>query len=198
MKDYLVEEMNIINLVKTNDAAGVEKALENGADVDTRDSRGRSLLLLAITGKKAKIARILVASGADVNLQDQQLDSAFLYAGANGQTEFVKLFLAHGARFDVFNRYHGTALIPACERGHVDTVKVLAETEGFPINHVNRLGWTALMEAVLLGDGSHKYQQIVKILKENGAEDIPDKNDGLSALEHAQRLGFKEIVEILR
>lgn len=195
-KENMVIDKNVIELLKSNDADGVRQALENGVDVNTRDSRGRSLLLLAAVGKKIKIAKILVEYGADVNLQDQQLDSPFLYAGANGQTELVKLFLKNGARFDVFNRYNGTALIPACERGHVETVKVLANILEFPINHVNRLGWTALMEAVILGDGSFKYQQIVQILKNRKAQDIPDK-DGITALEHAYRLGFSEIIKIL-
>jgi len=194
--ENLVKEKNIIDLVKNNDAEGVREALENGADVNTKDRRGRSLLLLAAVGKKIKIAKILVEYGADVNIQDQQLDSPFLYAGANGQTELIKLFLENGARFDVFNRYNGTALIPACERGHVETVKVLAQTENFPINHINRLGWTALMEAVILGDGSFKYQEIVKILLENNAQDIPDK-DGISVLQHSILLNFHEITLML-
>lgn len=195
-KVNMVLNKNVIELVKSNDAEGVKNALENGADVNTRDARGRSLLLLAAVGKKVKIAKILVEYKADVNLQDQQLDSPFLYAGANGQTELVKLFLQNGAKFDVFNRYNGTALIPACERGHVETVKILASTRDFPINHVNRLGWTALMEAVILGDGSLKYQQIVQILKGKDAKDIADK-DGVTALQHAKLLGFEEIVKIL-
>lgn len=196
IKEIMNNDENVIELVKSNNAEGLRTALENGADVDTKDSRGRSLLLLAAVGKKIKIAKLLVEYKADVNLQDQQLDSPFLFAGANGQTELVKLFLKNGARFDVFNRYNGTALIPACERGHVETVKVLANTEGFPINHVNRLGWTALMEAVILGDGSLKYQQIVQILKDKGAKDIVD-NDGITALEHARSLEYKEIIKIL-
>lgn len=195
-KKNTMKNENLIELVKSNNAEGLRTALENGADVNTKDSRGRSLLLLAVVGKKIKITKILVEYKADVNLQDQQLDSAFLFAGANGQTELVKLFLKNGARFDVFNRYNGTALIPACERGHVETVKVLANTEGFPIDHVNRLGWTALMEAVILGDGSLKYQQIVQILKDKKTKDIADK-DGITALEHAKSLGYKEIVKIL-
>lgn len=196
VKEIMINGENVIELVKSNNAEGLRTALENGADVNTKDSRGRSLLLLAAVGKKIKIAKILVEYKADVNLQDQQLDSPFLFAGANGQTELVKLFLKNGARFDVFNRYNGTALIPACERGHVETVKVLANTEGFPINHVNRLGWTALMEAVILGDGSLKYQKIVQILKDKEAKDIPNK-DGITALEHAKSLGYKEIIKIL-
>lgn len=110
----------------------------------------------------------------------------------------MKLYLDNGARFDVFNRYNGTALIPACERGHVETVRLLANTKKFPINHVNRLGWTALMEAIVLGDGGKKYQEIVQILKDAGSRlDIPD-NDGIGPLQHAKKRGFKEIVKILQ
>lgn len=144
------------------------------------------------------MAKLLVTYKANVNLQDSQLDSPFLYAGASGQTELVRLFLENGARFDLFNRYNGTALIPACERGHVETVKVLVKTKGFPINHVNRLGWTALMEAVILGNGTLKYQEIVQLLKDHGADvSIPD-HSGKTPLQHAESLGFTELARILK
>ena len=196
-KENRMQQENLVSLVMKNDISNVKTALDKGADVNTKDQNGRSLLLLAVIGKQTEMAKLLVSHKADVNLQDSQNDSPFLYAGASGQTEMVKLFLQNGARFDVFNRYNGTALIPACERGHVETVKILANTKGFPINHVNRLGWTALMEAVVLGDGSAKYQEIIKILKIAGADlNIPDK-DGVTALQHSRALGFKEIVAIL-
>lgn len=188
---------NIVAYVKQNNLAAVKKALEEGTSVDTQDENGRSLLLLATIQRYEEMASLLVQKGANVNLQDKIQDSAFLYAGANGQTKLVNLFLDHGARFDVFNRYNGTALIPACERGHVETVKVLAHTKGFPIDHINRLGWTALMEAVVLGDGTQKYQEIVSILKQAGATlSIPDF-EGISPLQHAENRGFTEIVHIL-
>ena len=197
-KQEMMQETNIIDLVKKNDIAGVKSALDNGADVNTRDKKGRSLLLIATIDRQTEMAKLLVSCKADVNLQDDQLDSPFLYAGATGQTVLVRLFLEHGARFDVFNRYNGTALIPACERGHVETVKVLVKTKGFPVNHINRLGWTALMEAVILGNGTQKYQEIVKILKDNGADlTIPDRS-GKTPLQHAEELGFAEIVQILK
>lgn len=197
-KEEMMQEQNIINLVKKNDLNAVKSALDNRADVNTKDKKGRSLLLIATLEKQPDMAKLLVSYKADVNLQDDQLDSPFLYAGASGQTELVKLFLDNGARFDVFNRYNGTALIPACERGHVETVKVLVKTKGFPINHVNRLGWTALMEAVILGDGTKKYQEIVQILKDHGADlNIPD-HPGKTPLQHAEELGFDEIAAILK
>ncbi len=188
---------DIIELVKKNDIEGVKKALEAGKNVDTRDKANRSLLLIATVNGLEGMAKLLVAGGADVNLQDDRQDSPFLYAGASGQTGLVRLFLENGARFDIFNRYNGTALIPACERGHIETVRLLVGTKGFPINHVNRLGWTALMEAVVLGDGSERYQQIVKMLKEGGADlKIPDR-DGKTALQHARSRGFTVIAKML-
>lgn len=164
--------------------------------LDQMDKINKSLLQ-AVRDRNIGKATALLNLGANVNYQNEQLDSPFLLAGALGYTELVQLFLKNGARFDVFNRYNGTALIPACERGHIETVRLLANSKGFPIDHVNRLGWTALMEAVLLGDGSSKYVTIVEILVTAGCDrSIPDKN-GVTALEHARKLGFKEIVRIL-
>ena len=197
-KTEIMTVSNIINLVQKNDLISVEEALKNGADVNTTDSQKRSLLLLSTFKNQKEMAALLVKYGADVNQQAENLDSPFLYAGASGQTELLKLYLSNGARFDVFNRYNGSALIPACERGHVETVQLLAYTKNYPIDHVNRLGWTALMEAVILGDGSKKYQEIVKILKEAGAKmDIPD-NEGITPLHHAKSRGFEEIVNLLK
>ena len=197
-KTEIMTVLNIINLVQKNDLLSVEEALKNGADVNTTDSQKRSLLLLSTIKKQKEMAALLVKYGADVNQQAENLDSPFLYAGATGQTELLKLFLANGARFDVFNRYNGSALIPACERGHVETVQLLANIKNYPIDHVNRLGWTALMGAIILGDGTEKYQKIIKILKEAGAKmDIPD-HDGITPLQHAKSRGFEEIVILLK
>ena len=89
-------------------------------------------------------------------------------------------------------------MIPACERGYLETVKLLANTKGFPIDHVNRLGWTALMEAVILGNGSKKYQEVVQELVHAGCNiNIPDK-DGVTPLQHAAAMDFKEIAVILK
>lgn len=197
-KEMTIEERSILKLVQQNDVKAVETMLNNGADVNTTDGSKRSLLLIATNNQNVAMAKLLVKFKADVNQQSSNLDSPFLYAGASGQTELVQLFLDNGARFDVFNRYNGTALIPACERGHVETVRLLANTKGFPIDHVNRLVWTGLMEAVVLGDGSKKYQEIIQILKDAGAKlDIPD-GDGVTPLQHAERRGYKKIVAILK
>ena len=143
-------------------------------------------------------ARLLMESGADVNAQDNMRNSPFLYAGASGYLEIVKLCLQHNADFNVVNRYGGTALIPAAEKGHVEVVKLLANTKGFPIDHINNLGWTALLEAVILSDGGPKHQQIVQILIDAGCNvSIPDKDD-ITPLQHARKKGYSQMVNILK
>lgn len=196
-QETTMQKENIIELVKQNNIQAVAKALDNGANVNTQDGNKCSLLLLATINKQVDMIKLLAGWGADVNMQDNIQDNPFLYAGATGQTEVLQLFLTKGARFDIYNRYNGTALIPACERGHVATVRLLANTKGYPVNHINRLGWTGLMEAIVLGDGSQKFQQIVQILKDAGADmTIPD-NSGISPIQHAKKRGFAEIVKIL-
>lgn len=192
-----IQQYDIVKLVKNNDTNAVKKALDMGADVHTTDHNRHSLLLLATENNLVGMAEPLIAYGADVNQQADNKDTPFLYAGATGRTDLLKLFIAHGPRFDIYNRYNGTALIPACERGYVAAVRLLANTEGFPIDHINRLGWTALLEAVLLGNGGPDHQQCVQILKDAGADiNIADK-DGVTPLQHARQKGYKEIVRIL-
>ncbi|WP_300596402.1 ankyrin repeat domain-containing protein [Niabella sp.] len=195
--DMNTQRTGIIEAVEKNQLSVVEAELKKGVDVNTTDKQKKSLLLIATQANNLEMAKLLVAHGANVNQQDQIHDSPFLYAGAAGLTDLVKLFLEHGARFDLFNRYNGTALIPACERGHIEVVKILANTKGFPIDHVNRLGWTALMEAVVLGNGSAKYVTVVQLLVDAGCNiQIPD-HDGVTALQHARSRGYTDIVAVL-
>jgi ankyrin repeat protein len=104
--------------------------------------------------------------------------------------------LAHGADLKSTNRYGGTALIPAAERGHVETVKTLIDA-GVAVDHVNRLGWTALLEAIILGNGGDSHTEIVRLLIEAGADVNLGDSDGVTPLAHAKRQGFRRIERLL-
>ncbi len=181
-----------------NNVEVIEQILSNGTiDIDVRDGRGATALLVATHRNNIEAARALIDAGADVNMKDRINDSAYLYAGARGHLDILKMTLAHGADLQSVNRYGGTALIPAAERGHVETVQQLIDA-GVAVDHVNKLGWTALLEAVILGDGGYPYQEIVSILLNAGADpNLADKN-GVTALQHAQKRGYREVESILR
>lgn len=180
-----------------NDTVTIREVLAKGADKEARDAEGRTPLMAATYHNHVDAAKILIAAGANVNAQDKILNSPFLYAGAEGFTEIVKMCMKAGVDYKVFNRYGGSALIPACEHAHVEVVAALLSDKNFPIDHINRLGWTGLLEAVVLGTGSAQHVQVVKMLIAAGADlNIADK-DGVTSLTHAKRKGQTEIARLL-
>lgn len=187
----------LLQAAASNDAAAVGELLRQGADIEARDTRGRSALLLATHNAAIDAARMLIEAGADVNAKDDIEDSPYLYAGAEGPLEILRMTLAHGADLGSVNRYGGTALIPAAHHGHVDIVRELLGTE-IDIDHVNNPGWTALLEAIILGDGGPIYIEIVRLLLEAGTDPALPDGDGVTPLEHASERGYVEIVEMLR
>jgi ankyrin repeat protein len=61
------------------------------------------------------------------------------------------------------------------------------------VNHINDLGWTALLEAVILTDGGPVFQEIVAELITHGADVNIADGDGVSPLSHARKRGYHEI-----
>ena len=178
------------------DAVAVSELIKSGAPLDAKDAAGQTALLLAVAGGRTAVAKALVEAGADINLQARNMDSPWLLAGASGRSEILKLMLPKGPDYALRNRFGGNALIPACERAHVEAVKVLL-TSRIDVNHVNNLGWTCLLEIVILGDGGPRHFEVTKLVLAAGANpNIADK-DGVSPLTHAKRKGQTEVARLI-
>jgi ankyrin repeat protein len=110
----------------------------------------------------------------------------------------VRLLLSVGARAgNVTSPYDGTALIAAAHLGHDGVVRALIAAKA-PLDHVNNLGWTALIEAVILGDGGPRHVATVRALVQAGADvNLPDRQ-GVTPLGHARQRGYDAMVAILR
>ncbi|MFD8011205.1 ankyrin repeat domain-containing protein [Streptomyces sp. NPDC058955] len=185
--------------VRTDDADAVRAALAAGARVECRDEHDRTPLLLAAAADRVVAARALVAAGADPNARDDREDTPWLITGVTGSVPMMRVLLTADPAPDVTltNRFGGTSLIPAAERGHVDYVRAVLRATDIDVDHVNRLGWTALLETVVLGDGTLAYQEIVELLISAGAAPHLPDHDGVTPLRHAERRGFHEIAGLL-
>ncbi|MFJ9936621.1 ankyrin repeat domain-containing protein [Streptomyces virginiae] len=188
----------LLDAARRGDAAAVGAALAAGAAVEARDEQLRTPLLLAALGDHLAAAGLLVAAGADPNAPDHREDSPWLVTGVTGSVRMMRLLLPAGPDLKQLNRFGGISLIPAAERGHTAYVRaVLAET-GTDVDHVNRLGWTALLEAVILGDGGPRHEEVVAVLLAAGADPLLADRDGVTPYEHAARRGFEGMARILR
>jgi hypothetical protein len=178
-------------LVLAGCGGGSDGPARERGDLDRR-------LIEAAFANDVEAARRLIAEGADVNTKDSTQQSAYLIATSEvgDDPRLLELTLANGARVDDKDSYNGTGLIRAAERGHPLIVRRLLE-EGIDRDHVNRLGWTALHEAVILGHGGPRHIATVRELVRGGVDvDIPD-GDGVTALQHARERGFRAIVRAL-
>lgn len=178
------------------DVAAVRDLLAQGASVQAADSRGVTALIAAAYANRVETARLLIEAGADVNVQDQSRQSAFLITTSDGFVELLVLTLEHGADVHRTDSYNGTGLIRAAHRGHVEIIAELLKTD-INVNHVNRLAWTALLEAIILGDGGPRHTEVVRQLLAAGADpNLPD-GGGTTPLSHARQRGFAAMAELI-
>ena len=187
----------LIAFAEQGNLDGITRILDAGGDIDIQDGSGRTAAMAATYAHQVEAVRLLFERGANPNLQDDMLNNPLLYAGAEGFLDILKLANEAGADPGITNRFGGTALIPACERGHVETVLYLLEETRVDVNHLNKLGWTALLEAIILNDGGPIQREVVTILIEHGADVHIADGDGVSPLTHARKSGFTEIAHIL-
>jgi ankyrin repeat protein len=186
----------ILEAAERGDTASVERLIASGASIDQANASGQTPLLLAVQNNHLAIATRLIDAGANINVQAVNQDTPWLLAGALGRTAMLRHMLPKGPDFEVRNRFGGNALIPACERAHVDTVAFLVNTP-IDVNHVNNLGWTCLLEIVILGDGGPRHVEVTKLVLAAGANPNIADRDGVSPLQHARRRSQREVAALI-
>ena len=180
------------------DVAAITRLVSNGADLESRDEAGRTPVHIAAFASNDDALEALAEAGADMNATENQDYDAVTIAAVANDPEFLSLALRLGNRADlVTSPYEGTALIAAAHLGHHEVVRRLIAA-GAPLDHVNNLGWTALIEAVILGDGCPDQVATVKALVEAGADTSIADRRGTTPLQHALSSGYEEIADLIR
>src|SRR5262245_33152275 len=179
------------------DAAAISSLLASGEHPDIRDPYGRTPLHVAAFGGQHAAMRALVAGGADPNALERDRYDIVTVAAVANDLPTLRLALELGASAkNVTSRYEGTALIAAAHLGHAEVVRTLLRA-GAPLDHVNNLGWTALIESIVLGDGGARHAETLKALIDAGANvNLADRN-GASPLTLARARRYERMVELL-
>ena len=179
------------------DAAAIERLVKAGAAIDARDGNKRTPLHVAIFLRQGDAARALLKHGADPNALDAQRYDIVTIAAVADDVAMLKLALDGGGKAgNITSPYDGTALIAAAHLGHDEVVRMLIAAKA-PLDHVNNLGWTALIESIVLGDGGKRHVACLEALVKAGANvNIADRN-GATPLTLAKGRGYTEMAKIL-
>ena len=180
------------------DVEMIRQLVATGADVNARDAKGRTPAHVAAFASEDEALRALAEAGADMNaLEGQAYDIVTIAAVAN-DPELMTLAIELGNDPGLTTSpYDGTALIAAAHLGHVDVVRRLIAA-GAPLDHVNNLHWTAVIEAVILGDGGENHLAVLDALLAAGSNRHLTDRDGITPLRHAEARGFVKMVERLK
>ena len=166
-------------------------------DINACNRQGQTAITLASLNKKYDCVAALIDAGADINKQDQTCLNPFLISCLNNDLTLLRLILPARPDLNCLTRFGGVGLTPACEKGHLDIVKELLVRTQINVNHTNFVGWTPLLEAIVLNDGGETQQTIVALLLEHGASPHMTDKYGKTPLELAREKGFEEIAQLL-
>jgi uncharacterized protein len=179
------------------DVAEIEKLIAEGEKPNIQDANSRTPLHVAAFLHQYGAARALLRLGANPNALDAERYDIITIAAVNNDLEMLSIALEGGGNARaITSPYDGTALIAAAHRGHVEVVRALIAAKA-PLNHVNNLGWTALLEAVVLGNGGTGHTAIVEALVKAGADVNLSDRQGTTPLGHARTRGYSQIARIL-
>ncbi len=177
---------------------GVELSLKQGADINARDPFGRTPLMVAVYRRDLAVAAALISSGANIDALEHQSYDAITIAAVQNDAEMLDLLVKGGGNTRaITSPYAGTALIAAAHLGNVEAVQALVAARA-PLDHVNKLGMTALIEAIVLGDGGARHQAVVAALIAAGADVNLANKQGRRPYALAVDRGFTAIAEILQ
>ena len=179
------------------DVADIEARVAAGENKEAVDARRRTPLHVAVYQRQRDAARALMRLGADPNKLDIDRYDIITIAAVADDVPMLKVALeGRGNPKAVTSRYDGTALIAAAHLGHAEIVRTLIAA-GAPLDHVNNLKLTALIESIVLGDGGRNHTEALRALVEAGANvNIPDGN-GATPLALARSRGHRDMVAIL-
>ncbi|AZQ66600.1 ankyrin repeat domain-containing protein [Silicimonas algicola] len=172
------------------DVSAIRRLVAEGADLEARDAKGRTAAHVVAFASHDDALHALAETGADMNALEGDAYDVVTIAAVADDPELMSLAIELGNEPGlVTSPYDGTALIAAAHLGHVEVVRRLVAA-GAPLDHVNNLHWTAVMESVVLGDGGSDHLAVLDVLLSAGADRTLADRNGLTPLDHAKRLGF--------
>ena len=179
------------------DLPKLKALVASGTNLDARDAKGRTPLHVATYARQGEAIKLLAKAGANLDrLEDDRYDAVTIASVADDPATLALLLSLGANPGQTTSRYDGTALIAAAHLGHDEVVRRLIAA-GAPLDHVNNLHWTALIESIVLGDGGPRHQRTLAALLDAGASVKLTDRQGNTPLQLAKARGYTAMVKRL-
>ncbi|KAI9773468.1 MAG: hypothetical protein M1840_007685 [Geoglossum simile] len=161
-------------------------------NVDTRDNRGNTALILAAQSRRERVVQLLIEKGADVNTTNFARMTPLMAAADSGNVAAIHMLLKQGAAINAMGNDKRTALVYAIYSKQENSVQALLEYD--PDLNLKTSTWkhTALELAARLG-----LVLAVQALIDKGADLETAASNGDTPLLAAASQGHAEVVTIL-
>lgn len=180
---------DFFSAIKQDDAPAVSALLDRGFDANTRDPSGVPGLILALREPSPKVAAVLIQwPKTRIEVRTPQDESPLMLASLKGLSDLCAQLISKDA--DV-NKPGWTPLHYAATNGHLEIMRLLLENHAY-IDAASPNRSTPLMMAAHYGTPA-----AVKLLLEAGADPLLKNDQGLSAIDFAQRANSQESAEII-
>lgn len=177
--------------VEAGNASNVEQLIAQVAEVDARDERNDTPLIIACRHGQSEVAKLLLSRRAEVEAMNLSSSTALSCASQAGHEQVVRLLLAAGADVNHKDADGFTPLALAARQGHMKIAEALLE-EGANVKARTNNGDTPLSLAAAGG-----HSEMAKLLLEWGSDAKTEDLDSATALVKAARCGHLDIVKIL-
>lgn len=181
----------LLKSVDDNNQNAVQVFLSCGVDLEVRDDRNWTPLMVSAFNGNLAFTQLLVKCGARISTRDKNGYTPLHWAAYNGHVDVLKFLIEKGAEPDIPSQFGWTALMQAATRGHLIACAYLI-FRGADVNSATTDGWTSLHKAANNG-----HTEIVKLLLGKGANRFAKYQDGNTPIDLAIKAGHLDIVDLL-
>lgn len=173
---YVFTPQGFLKAVENDNNEAVRVFLSSGVDLEVKDERGWTPLLIATANGKGSLAQLLIHSGARTTARDINGFTPLHWAALLGMTNIVVLLISKEVDVNSQSKFKWTPLMQACTRGHLSVCSLLIAA-GANWELANSDGATALQ--IASSKGFHEIVQLILAESENRNE---KNNDGTLTL----------------
>ena len=180
---------DFFDAIKQNHPEEIQQLLSRGFDANTINPKGQYGLFIALGEGSFKALQVLIDwPQTDVNKLNPQGESILMLASLKGHLDLAEELIKKGA--DV-NKTGWTPLHYAASTGQLGIISLLIDNSAY-IDAESPNGTTPLMMAAMYGTPA-----AVKLLLQEGADPKLKNQQGLTALQFAQRANRADSVEAI-